>query len=100
MTVIKKKLMDKIMVNHKIDLVNHLYLILLEIQKLDPHSKRSGRKIQIVNIYDNWVRKVYIWDSRIYCIKKILRDVNWKPVIQSRVLIARDINTHSFVWNP
>ncbi len=28
-----------------------------------------------------------------------MEDVNWEPVIRGRVLIARDINAHSPVWN-
>ena len=55
MTAVRKKLVDKIMIDHRMDLVNHLYFMLLEIRELDPQSKRPRRKTQIVNIYDNWI---------------------------------------------
>lgn len=34
--VVKKKLMDKIVVDHRINLINHAYFMLLEIWELDP----------------------------------------------------------------
>ncbi len=36
MTAVRKTLVDKIMVDHRTDLINHPYFMLLEIQKLDP----------------------------------------------------------------
>ena len=94
-TTVKKELVTKIVVNHKMNLVNHPYFILLEIRELDLQSKRLGRKIRVVNVYDNWVRKGCTWNGGIYCIRRALENVNWKPVIQGQVLIARDINAHS-----
>lgn len=53
MIIVRKNLVDKIVVDYKIDLVNHLYFMLLEIQRLDPQSKRLGKKTWVVNTYDN-----------------------------------------------
>ena len=39
MTTVRKNLVDKIVVDHRMDLVNHLYFMLLELQELDPQSK-------------------------------------------------------------
>lgn len=36
MTAMKKTLIDKIVIDHRIDIINHLYFMLLEIQELDP----------------------------------------------------------------
>lgn len=60
MIIIKKILVDKIMINYKIDLINHSYFILVEIQKLDSQSKKLGKKTCIVNIYDNQIKRCYI----------------------------------------
>lgn len=57
---IKKNLVNKIIIDHKIDLVNYLYFILLEIWELYPQSKSFERKTRVINKYDNWVRKSYI----------------------------------------
>ena len=53
MTAVKKTLVNKIVVDHKTNLINHPYFMLLEIQEMDPQSKKLGKKIRIVNAYDN-----------------------------------------------
>lgn len=52
---VRKELINKIVVDHRTNLVNHLYFMLLEIWELDLRSKRPKRKTQVVNIYDNWI---------------------------------------------
>ena len=44
MTAIRKDLVDKIVVDHRTDLIDHPYFMLLEICELDLRSKRPGRK--------------------------------------------------------
>lgn len=56
MMAIRKDLIDKIVVENRINLVNHPYFILLEIWELDQYSKTPGRKTQALNIYNNQVR--------------------------------------------
>lgn len=61
MTVVRKELTDKIVVEHRTDLINHPYVMLLEIRELDPRSKKPARKTQIVNVYDHRVeRRMYV----------------------------------------
>lgn len=97
MTAMRKKLIDKIVIDHKTDLLNHSYFMLLEIWRLNLQQKRPERKIQVVNIYDNWGERSYIQDGGIYYTRKALEDVNWRLVIQGQVLIAKDINAYSSV---
>lgn len=49
MIIVKKTLVDKIMVTYQIEFINYLYFMLLEIQDLDFQSKKFWRKIYIVN---------------------------------------------------
>lgn len=44
-------------VKYRTDLVNHYYLILLEMQNLDQLLKQPKSKIQILNIYDNQIEQ-------------------------------------------
>ena len=53
MTAVRKNLADKIVVDHRTDLINHPYFMLIKIQELDSLSKRPGRKTQVVNAYEN-----------------------------------------------
>ena len=40
------------MIDHRTDLLNHTYFMLLEICKLDTLFKRPRRKTQVVNLCD------------------------------------------------
>ena len=100
MTAVRKDFVDKIVVDHRTDLLNHPYFMLLEIRELDPQSKRPGRKTRVVNVYDNRVGRGCTWDGGIHRTRRALEDVNWEPIIRGRVLVAGDVNAHSPVWNP
>lgn len=52
-TAVRKDLRNKIMVDHRIDLIHYSNFILLKICKLNLQSKKLKRKMQVVNIYDN-----------------------------------------------
>ena len=65
MMAVRKDLRDKIMVDHRTNLIHHPYFMLLEICELDLESKKHGKKIQVVNIYNNEVERGCTWDSGI-----------------------------------
>lgn len=100
MTAIRKELTDKIVIEHRTDLINHPYVMLLEICELDPRSKKPGRKTRAVNVYDNRVGRGCTWEGGTSRIRRALADIRWESVIHGRVLIAGDINAHSPIWNP
>lgn len=100
MTAVRKDLVYKIVIDHRTDLVNHPYFMLLEIRELNPRSKRLRRKTWVVNVYDNQVGRGCTWDGGVYRTRRALEDINWGSVIRGRVLIAGDINAHSPVWKP
>lgn len=75
MIVVKKDLGNKIMVNHKTNLIYHSYFILLEIRKLDSQSKKSRRKTDVVNIYNNCVRGGCTRNGGIQSIKQTLEHI-------------------------
>lgn len=99
-TAIRKDLTDKLVVENRTDLVNHLYFILLEIWELDQQSKKPGRKTRALNVYDNRVGQSCTWSGGNPCIRRTLKDVKWEPIIRGRFLMAGDVNAHSPVWNP
>lgn len=76
MTAVRKNLVDKIVIDHRTDLINHPYFMLLEIRELDPRSKIPGRKTQIVNIYDNRVGKDCTSDGGNLRTRRALEDIN------------------------
>ena len=81
MKAIKKNLADKIMLDHRTDLINHLYFMLLEIRKLNVKSKKLDRKIQVMNMYNNRIRSGCTWNGNIRRIRRALKDLSWEPII-------------------
>lgn len=99
MTVVRKNLLDKIVIEHRTNLVNQLYFLLLKIWDLDQQSKWQKRKTQVFNAYDNQIGQSCIWTSNISWMKQALKNIKWKSIIRRRFLMAGNINTHSSVWN-
>ena len=54
-TAVRKDLLNKIVVEHRMGLINQPYFIILEIQDLDQQSKQPGRRTRVLNAYDNRV---------------------------------------------
>ncbi len=95
MTVIRKDLLDKIVIEHRTDLVNQPYFIFLKIRDLGQRSKRPGRKTRVLNVYDNRVGQGCTWIGNTPRVRRVLEDIKWNSVIQGRFLMAGDINTYS-----
>lgn len=81
MTIIRKELADKILVAYRMNFVNNLDFILLQICEIDPWLKRHRKKIQVIDIYNNRVRKDCIYNGRIYYIRITLEKVYEKIII-------------------
>ena len=99
MMAVKKDLLDKIVVEHKTDLVNYLYFIFLEIRDLDQQSKQPRKKTQVLNTYDNRVGQGCIWTGNIRQVRRALDNIKQKSIIKKKFLMAIDINAYSLVWN-
>lgn len=98
MTAVKRDLLNKIIVEHRTDLVNHPYFMLLEIRDLDL-SKQPRRKTRVLNAYDNRVGQGCTWTDHTLRVGRALEDIKWDSVIRGRFLMAGDINAHSPVRN-
>lgn len=62
LTAVKKELVNKIMVENRTNLVNHLYFLVLDIRDLDGKSYRPTRRARVINIYDNRVGQGCTWE--------------------------------------
>lgn len=59
--VVKKYLLNKIVVKYQTDLVSHPYGMVLDITDGKIYGKRKKKKTRIVNIYDNKLEERQIW---------------------------------------
>ena len=57
---VKKYLGGRMILEIRLDLVDHLYIQVMDIWELDSQRKRK-RKTKIVNIYHNWVEEGQPW---------------------------------------
>lgn len=51
-------------------------------------------------MYNNTVGQRYTWQEHTITIQQAIQDIQWNNVLQGRVLLLGDINTHSLSWNP
>lgn len=66
--VIKKNILNKIIVENKTNLVSHLYYIVFDIKKFNPIFRKNLRKTKVVNVYYNKIgnKSIYQGFSSIY----------------------------------
>lgn len=100
LTAIKKDLLTKIITESRSDLVNHPYLLAIDVWELHPQSKRKMRKTRLINCYDNRIgpNTTYIGDIDLN--RRAIEDINWDLLIQGRTILFGDFNAHSPIWNP
>lgn len=68
-------------VEHRTDLVNHPYFILLEIRDLDQQTKWPERKTRVLNVYDNRVGQGCTWMGNTPRVRRALEDIKWDSII-------------------
>ena len=61
LVAIRKDIFNKVIIKNYIDLVRHLYYIILDIKELNLVSENFSRKTNIINLYDNKVYNKCIW---------------------------------------
>lgn len=59
MNIVKKDLINKIVIKHQTYFINHLYFTFFKVKKLDQQSKTFKRKTCIFNIFDNQKENKY-----------------------------------------
>lgn len=97
MTTVKKDLLDKITIEHRINLINHPYFILFKIQNLDQQSKQLEKKTRILNVYNNYVRQSCTQNITIFQVRQVLENIKQESIIKKKFLIAQNINAYSTI---
>lgn len=99
MSAVWRDLENGSIVDDRIDLVNHLYIFLLEICGLNLQSKKPGKKTRVVKLYDNRVWPQGTWNGNIQRIIRTLEHVDGEKIVRGRMLIAGDIYAHNPACN-
>jgi len=98
---IRRDLTDQMNIEARTDLINHPYIMALDVWELEESPQRSPkRRTRLVNCYDNWVGGDCVWQGDSTQRRRAIEDVNWVELIQGRTLLLGDFNAHSLLWNP
>ena len=62
--------------------------------------KDGKKKTRIVNIYDNKLEERQTWQGSEQRVRQAIKDIPWQSIIKQRVLVVKDMNAHSPIWNP
>ena len=58
--IIKKDILNKVIIENRTDLISHPYYIILDIREYNPISEKYLKKTRIVNFYDNKIDNGYV----------------------------------------
>ena len=99
MIAVRKDILNRVMMNNRIDLIIYFYFLVINVREINSRIKRLDRRTQMINAYDITVRADHIWQELSSRVKRALQDIEWQAILQERALIVNDFNAHSHVWN-
>jgi hypothetical protein len=92
---IRKDLLTKVITETRSDLVNHPYVLVLDIWDLQPNTQKKARRTRLINCYDNRIGPNTIYHGDIDSNRRAIDDINWDNLIQGRAILLGDFNAHS-----
>ena len=63
LTAVRKDILNKVIIENRINLASHPYCIVLDIKELNPVSRNYSRRIRVVNLYDNKIGNGCVWQG-------------------------------------
>ena len=96
---IRRDLFNKIMVEARTDLLDHPYLMALDVWELG-RAREKTRRTRVINCYDNWLGAGQPWQGESERRRRAIEEVCWDDVLEGRGLLLGDFNAHSPLWNP
>ena len=64
------------MIEKRSNLINYLYVIILDIKDLNQKTRFSLRRIKVVNVYDQFIGRRYIYLGTLIRKRRAIKDVN------------------------
>jgi Endonuclease-reverse transcriptase len=96
---IRRDLLDKLIIEARLDLLNHPYLMAVDVWDLN-RARARARRTRVVNCYDNWLGAEHCWQGGSARNRRAIEDVQWEQIIEGKCLVLGDFNAHSPLWNP
>ena len=81
------------------DLVDHPYLMVLDIRDLDQKTRIPTRRTRVVNVYDQVIGREYTYLGAYVRRRRAIEDVSWDRIIIERIVFIGDFNAYNSKWN-
>ena len=79
--------------------MNHLYVMILNIRDLDQKTRLPLKRIRIVNVYDQFIGRKYIFLGAYTKKRRTIKDINQNKIITERTILIGNFNTHNSKQN-
>ena len=99
MIAVRKDIPNTIIVENRTDLISHPYCICLDIKEIDGQTEKRLRKTKVINLYDKKIGRGQLWKRSFPIPRRAIQDTCWRLVILGKVLMVRDMNAYSPIWN-
>ena len=76
LTAIKKDLVNRVVIKKRSDLVNHPYVMTLDIKDLDQKTRLPSKRIRVVNVYDQVIGREYTYLGAYARRRRAIEDVS------------------------
>ena len=83
------------MVEKRSDLINYLYVMILDVRDFDQKTRLFLRRIKVVNVYDQVIGRKYIYLGVYTKKRRVIEDISWDKIIIERIIFIRDFNVYS-----
>ena len=64
------------MIEKRSNLINHLYVIILDVKDFDQKIRLSLKRIKVVNVYDQFINREYIYLGAYIRRRRTIKDIN------------------------
>ena len=96
---IRRDLLNKVMVEARTDLLDHPYLMVLDVWELG-RAREKTRRTRVINCYDNWLGPGHCWQGSSGRQRRAIQDICWDRILEGRCLLVGDFNAHSPYGTP
>ena len=83
------------MIEKRSNLINHSYVIILNIKDLNQKTRLSLRRIKVVNVYDQVIGRRYIYLGVYIRRRRVIENISWDKIIIERIIFIGNFNIYS-----
>ena len=87
--------MAQIIIKARTDLINHPYVLILNIWDIQPITKTKKRRTRLINVYDNRIGLGTCYKGDAERTWRAIEDIQWQPLLRGRAVLLGDFNAQS-----